>query len=294
MIVKLYRKYIPEKIRNKIYDVFLGSVLLFLRNSLKSIKCFAFYSFQLFLADNQKNNLRIFMGKHGIMHFPYEFALKYKKLPINCFYDEKKMYYILHQSKKLYFPSNYKKSDAIKVYRDLIMEQDILSPHRYIEDINRLKGKVVMDIGAAEGMFSLDVIDIVKHVYLFECDANWMKALNATFAPWKEKVTIIPKYISNKNDEMNITIDHFLKGKDKSNLFLKMDIEGYEQMALKGAANTLKESKDIDYAICTYHRKNDAEEIEKIFIDNHFESEFTEGFFYIDDEFRKTIIRRKL
>jgi hypothetical protein len=295
MIVKLYRKYISEKTRNSIYDAFLGSVLFFLRNFSQSMKFFAFYLFRLFLTDNEKNQLRIFMGKHGIMDFPYEFALKYRKFPINCFYDEpQKMYYVIHHDKKLYFPLNYKERDAIKVYRNLIIEQDILSPHRYIENPNRLTGKTIMDIGSAEGIFSLDAIDVANHIYLFECEDIWLKPLQLTFMPWKEKITIVPKYVSDINDEKHITIDHFLEGKDKSNLFLKMDIEGCEQAALRGAINTLRESKDIDYAICTYHYKNDAKEIEKIFIDNHFESEFTNGFFYLEKDFRKAIIRRNL
>jgi hypothetical protein len=149
-----------------------------------------------------------------------------------------------------------------------------------------------LDIGAAEGIFSLDTIEFAQHTYLFECDNDWMNALNATFAPWKDKVTIIPKYVSDRDDESNITIDTFLEGKDKTNLFLKMEIEGYEQAALQGAKNTLKEARDLDYAICTYHKENDAEEINRILLDNHFESEFTEGFFYLES-LRKAIIRRK-
>ncbi|MDR2087193.1 MAG: FkbM family methyltransferase [Dysgonamonadaceae bacterium] len=194
----------------------------------------------------------------------------------------------------MYFPSNYKKRDAVRIYRSLIMEQDILSPHRYIADINRLKGKTILDIGAAEGIFSLDAIDIARHAYLFECEEYWIKALNATFAPWKDKVTIVPKYVSDKNDGENITIDRFLEGKDKTSLFLKMDIEGYEQAALRGAEKTFKEAKDIDFSICTYHREEDAIEIGNYFKASHFETEYTEGFMYMGSSFRKAIIRRKL
>jgi hypothetical protein len=206
------------------------------------------------------------------------------------------MYYLLYEGKKLYYPQSFNKNtrDLVVNYRSLLIEQDIRSPHRYVEDYNRLSGKTILDVGAAEGIFSLKVIEKVNHVYLFECEENWIKALEVTFAPWHEKVTIIPKYVSDKNDPFNVTIDSFLEGKDKSNLFLKMDVEGYEQAVLRGSVNTLKETPDFDYSICTYHRKNDATEINTILSTYNFQSEYTEGFLYYEKDFRKAIIRKKL
>ncbi|GHT39486.1 hypothetical protein AGMMS49965_05630 [Bacteroidia bacterium] len=237
------------------------------------------------------------MGKHGLTFYPYKFMLEYKLSSIDCIYDHQQaMYYIVHKGKKLYFPKRNEVNNIRVLYRSLIIEQDIRSPHCYLNDLSRLAGKTVLDIGAAEGIFALEVVELVKHLYLFECDEHWLKALNATFAPWKEKVTIVEKYVSDVDDELNITIDRFLEEKDKRNLFLKMDIEGYEQAALKGAVNTLKEAHDLDYAICTYHRADDAEAIGKLFSDNHFESEFTDGFLYFAEHksFRKGMIRRKI
>ncbi|GHT55453.1 hypothetical protein AGMMS49982_21400 [Bacteroidia bacterium] len=233
------------------------------------------------------------MGKHGLTPYPYPFMLEYKKMPFAYVYDEPlEMRYVIYQGKKLYFPKECDKNFTLEViYKSLLIEQDPRSPHRYIANLNRLAGKTILDIGVAEGIFSLAVIEIITHAYLFECDEMWIKALNATFAPWKEKVTIVPKYVSDKDDENNITIDHFLEGKSKNNLFLKMDIEGYEQAALKGAANLLQTAKDVDYSITTYHRTNDAVEIDKMLSDYGFESEFTEGFLYFEKELRRAIIR---
>jgi hypothetical protein len=252
------------------------------------------YIFRKQLADTPENQLYAFMGKNGFSPYPYPFRLKYKKLPVDCFMDKQVgLHYVIHSGKRLYFPDNYSKTRATVSYRFLSMEQDIASPHRYLENRNRLAGKTLLDLGAAEGLFSLNVVEIIKHAYLFECEEYWMKALNATFAPWKDKVTIIPKYVSDKNDEENITIDRFLEGKDKTGLFLKMDIEGYEQAALKGAEKTLQEASDIDFSICTYHREEDAIEIAKRLKARHFETEYTEGFMYMGKNFRKAIIRRK-
>ncbi|MCL2652015.1 MAG: FkbM family methyltransferase, partial [Candidatus Azobacteroides sp.] len=222
------------------------------------------------------------------------FSLEYEKMPISCFFDEQlKMYYLIHPGKKLYFPKSYSEKEIILTYRCLLIEQDERSSHRYVKDINRLKGKILLDIGAAEALFSLTVIELVNHVYIFECDENWIEALTATFDPWKNKVTIIRKYVSDINDENNVTIDCFLEGKEKTNLFLKMDIEGYESAALKGASNTLKGAPDIDFAICTYHKKEDAKEIAKLFRSYNLEYEQTDGYLYYGNGLRKAILRRK-
>jgi hypothetical protein len=293
MIVKLYRKYISKAIRDRIYKAFLGDLLLFFRNLNEKMNCQCIFIFRKILPDTPENKLYAFMGKYRVSPFPYEFALKYKTLSIDCFWDDTcELYYVIHESKRLYFPFS-KQLSVESAYRQLIIEQDIMSPHRYVEDTNRLTGKTVLDIGAAEGIFSLSVIEKANHVYLFECDESWIKALNATFAPWPEKVTIIPMYVSDTNDEVNITIDHFLEGKSKNNLFLKMDIEGYEQAALKGAAKTLKEAPDIDFSICTYHRENDEAEIKSTRQSYHFDLEQTEGFLYYAGDFRRAIVRRK-
>jgi hypothetical protein len=237
------------------------------------------------------------MGKHGLMYFPYPFALEYKKMPIVCHFDDRfGLPYVVHSKRNLYFPKSYAYNDkkALEIlYKSLVVEQDISSPHRYVKDINRLKGKTLLDIGAAEAIFSLDAIELVSHVYIFECDDVWIEALNATFAPWKNKVTIVRKYVSDSNDENTITLDRFFEDKDKRNLFIKMDIEGYEQAALRGAANLLREAHDIDFSICTYHKKNDVVEIAGMLNSFGFEWEQTEGYFYFEKEFRKGIIRRK-
>jgi hypothetical protein len=84
MIVKLYRKYISENIRNKIYAAFLGMTLLHLRTFRENLKAKYAYLFRHFLPDTEQNRLYAFMGKHGLMFFPYPFALEYKKMKGHC------------------------------------------------------------------------------------------------------------------------------------------------------------------------------------------------------------------
>jgi hypothetical protein len=290
---------VPEDVRNRIYDAFLGAILKFLQNFGESFKAIYIYLFRHFLPDTEKNRLYAFMGRHGLMQFPYHFALNYKKMHVVRHVDTQyELPYVMHSGKRLYFQKSYIRRNKKRIeshYRLLVMEQDAHSAHRYVEDISRLEGKVLLDVGAAEAIFSLDVIELVSHIYIFECDDVWIEALNATFAPWKDKdkVTIVRKYVSDCNNENNITLDRFFEDKDKKNLFLKMDIEGYEQAALRGASNLLREAKDMDFSICTYHRKNDAIKIAGMLASYGFECEQTEGYIYFGKDFRKAIIRRK-
>jgi hypothetical protein len=139
----------------------------------------------------------------------------------------------------------------------------------------------------------LDTIEITKNVIIFECEEYWLKPLRATFAPWQHKVTFIEKYVGDKSERKFITIDDFLSDVSKNNLFLKMDIEGAERRALKGAEVTLKNSTAIQMSITTYHRRNDPEYIADIVSKNGFSYEFSDGFICWDKRLSKGIIRCK-
>ena len=70
---------------------------------------------------------------------------------------------------------------------------------------------VVANIGAAEGFFSLDVVERVRHVYLSESAPDWMKVLRATFLPYKDKIMIVTMFVGNRADDNFITLDEFFK-----------------------------------------------------------------------------------
>lgn len=113
--------------------------------------------------------------------------------------------------------------------------------------------------GCAEGNFSLlDIIDRVKHIYLFECDEEWIGALELTFADYRSRVTIVPKLVRNQADGTSVSIDAFMKkrGLDAVNL-IKMDVEGYEREKLLGGRDCISERKIKKLLICTYHRLGD-------------------------------------
>lgn len=80
------------------------------------------------------------------------------------------------------------RKEAVRTYRSLEEEQDLHSPHYYFFDgLTLSENSVVADIGVAEGNFGLKIVDRVKELYLFECDAGWIEALEATLSPGRIK-----------------------------------------------------------------------------------------------------------
>lgn len=148
--------------------------------------------------------------------------------------------------------------------------------HTLIED-----GDILLDIGTAEGLFSLTVADVCSHIYMVEPGGTFNQSLKKTFEAYTHKTTILNVAIGNEDGEIffnedsldgkvtegtvsnaqkiNINkIDTLLAGKKIT--YLKADIEGFEQEMLRGAAQTIKENKP-KIAITTYHTENDPKEI---------------------------------
>jgi hypothetical protein len=180
-------------------------------------------------------------------------------------------------------------------YNWLLVEQDSLSPHCYeTAEFHVSEGDVVIDAGAAEGNFALSVIEKVKKIYLFEVDKAWIAALEATFVPWKEKVVIVNKYISDNNKKNGIALDTFF-GNEKID-FIKADIEGAEPQLLTGASTLLSRQTPMKITLCTYHRHNDAEVLNRMLIEKGFHTEFSRGYmlFLYDKALAPPYLRKAL
>ncbi len=251
------------------------------------------------IIEEQKQVLN-YLKRNLIGVFPYNFTKKYKSNRFEVYKDKSNsLNYVVQDGKRLYFKRDIDEKTIRRCYTVLQIEQDIESPHRYLtEDFNVNSGDVVLDIGAAEGNFSISIIEKVEKIFLFEADAMWLEALEATFSPWKSKVEIINKFISNIDDEKNFSIDNFFKSNKKID-FIKMDVEGAELDVLKGCKKLLNEINSIKIAACTYHRQNDAKNINELLINSNFTTEFSNGYmiFYYDKleapYLRKALIRAK-
>ncbi len=261
MKVPIYEKLIPKSIR-----------LQWLKN--KIVK----YLGDRVLNDEQREVYE-YLQNHKLSVFPYNFPQKYISNDIFIETDpENGLYYTLWEGKKLYYKNGHQFNKAQVYFNSLLLEQDPLSPHRYLTDTFDVDiNDVIVDVGAAEGNFSLSVIEKVKQVYIFEVEKDWIKALEATFEPWKEKVKIVQKYVSDQDTNTSIRLDTFFNKNQKVN-FIKADVEGAEAQVINGASDLIKAQTNLKIAICTYHRQTDAEDLDKLLKNKGFENSFSDKY----------------
>lgn len=234
---------------------------------------------------------------HQVKLIPYEFMSEYDTYEAYLQYDEKiNMPYVMHGDRRMYFPSGWNEEGILSYYRTLLAEQDIRSPHCYQKEGFEVKqGDIVLDAGAAEGIFALNVLDKADKIYLVECDEMWLTCLKATFA--KEivsgKVILVEKYLSDTTDGSNITIDTIITGGMLN--YIKMDIEGYEKEALKGATATLQKTDDMRMAVCSYHCEEDEIRIKNFLSEMGYKTTNSDGYMcpdWMSESILKAQLRR--
>jgi hypothetical protein len=282
----IYRVLVPKPIRT-----------IILKKNLRE-RIISFYGS---LPDNQINDDQIeilkYLENNEIRIFPYTFHNNYSPDKIEVLYDkERKMRYVLQDGRRLYFKRRWKEKKIQQAYSDLMREQDINSPHRYVTDSFKAgSNDVVADIGAAEGNFSLSVIEEVKKVYLFEYDKEWIEALHATFAPWPEKVEIINKFVTDRNDDSHIRFDTFFESK-KDVTFLKIDVDGAEEVVLNSCKGMFRTKQPLKIALCTYHKNDDEKELTSALLEHGFSVTASKGYMinYYDKKMKAPYLRRGL
>lgn len=229
--------------------------------------------------------------------FPYDFAQEYYAKPVRIEQDaEVGLPFIDHDGKRLYWREGRKTKRIPRDYNALRAEQDPLSPHRYLTDSFEIApGDVLVDVGSAEGILSLDVIERAGHVYLFEADPIWTRALEATFKPWKDKVTIVPKFVGDRTDGDMIRLDDYF-GPDQRIDFLKLDVEGYEAQVMDGARELMTSGRVKRAAVCAYHHAEDEAKLSRILKEMGFNIEVSERYMllYRDADLAPPYLRRGL
>jgi len=302
IIKKIVRFILPEFIIQKLFHIFIGKkrmlklkekIINNLKNKDSSINIDD--NERLSIIDNLKK-LSLIFPYMGLV-FPYSFVEKYDPEDIDVFFDtESHMRYVLYEGEKLFFHKKMSVKEIKTYVNEILMSQDSESAHRYDDDSFCVEeGDIIADIGAAEGFWALSNVRKAKKVYLFECDKQWIAALRRTFEPWKEKVDIIPKFISDANSRDKVTLDEFYR-EDREINFIKADIEGAEIQLLKGGVNTLSNQNNLKLLLCTYHRENDAFELEQILKSYNFVTGFSKGFMIMiwDRDLSAPYLRRGL
>lgn len=228
---------------------------------------------------------------------PYAFTRDYHARNTKVEHDpELGLYYLDHDGKRLYWREGRKAKRIPRDYHALLAEQDRRSPHRYLtREFDIKEGDIVADVGSAEGILSLDVIERAGHVYLFEADPRWASALKATFHPWNNKVTIVPKYVGNETTDTMTRLDDYFPQGTKID-FLKLDVEGYEARVLDGARELLTSRCVSKTAVCAYHHAQDEEELGAKLRGLGFRTQVSDGYMllYKDKNLSPPYLRRGL
>lgn len=194
---------------------------------------------------------------------------------------------IRSKGRRLFFPAHTLQADALHAYHILIDREGLLgtgtlakSPHCYQDgDFKVEEGDVLLDVGCAEAVFTLDNIDKVSKAYLFECAPEWHKPLIQTFAPFSDKVVMVNKLVSDRTGRKSTTLLDAVGRErlDESRFFVKMDIEGSERLVIKGNADFFKAAR-VKLSCCVYHRQDDAQVIGAMLREMGYKTRFSDGY----------------
>lgn len=223
-------------------------------------------------------------------------------------YDkENGMSYVIHGDKRLYFSSDVSEVQAKYAYISYMSSEGLTgkgakerSPHQYqAEGFEVEEGDVLVDVGCAEALLAIDVVEKLERLYLIENEKKWVKPLRKTFEPYFDKTILINKAISDSDTGKTIRLETILSKEMDKTVFLKMDIEGGELKVLQDAEQYLSHTtQKLKIACCVYHRTSDAENIEALLRRCGFSVSYSEGYMltdFLDDtmlpSFRKGVIR---
>lgn len=264
---QLYRIIIPKYFRKRIQAKRMTSSI------------FHYYKNNPEAVTSEVEEVVNYLKSNPITVFPYAFQDHYHAEDIEVFDDDKTgLRYVLLDEKRLYFKKKWRKDKIKRAYNNLLKEQDTQSPHRYINDQFQFdEGNVLIDAGAAEGNFALSVVEKASKVILLESDMEWLEPLQATFAPWKDKVMIVNKFVGEIANSSQTSLDDIIVP-NQAGIFLKADVEGGELKLLKGATKLLSKQKPLKIAICTYHKANDKKELSDFLSKYNFDISFSKGF----------------
>jgi hypothetical protein len=119
------------------------------------------------------------------------------------------------------------------------------------------KAKYFFDIGASDGYYSLLFRKINKEgvIFMFEAQERFKEEISANFSLNKFPVNYhhFAKFASDKTDEHNIAIDSLFNERGE-NLLFKIDVDGAEEVVLRGMEKTVRENRCL-FVIETHSRE---------------------------------------
>lgn len=205
----------------------------------------------------------------------YMYKRKYQDVHIDVYYDVDYTPYVYINGFKMFLRRDFSKKRCVEYVRNLLIEQDMLSPHRYMLPN---ENSIVADCGAAEGIFVILNWKYIRFAYLFEGDAQWLSVLQKTFKDKLDKIKIVPYFISNKNEDGYITLDEYFSNKNVT--YVKADVEGNEKLLIEGGKDVLL-NKVSQAAICAYHKYDDEKYISNFYQKAKYDGDFSHSRGYI-------------
>ena len=212
---------------------------------------------------------------------PYEWVREYAARNVCVEKDESTgLWYVMVNNNRVFFPRKATPANVQQAVAIGQMEQDPRSPHRYVGDgFNAESGDVGVFIGASDGLFCLSLIDRLSKAYLFEPNADWHEPLHATFAPWGDKVEVVPLAVGSRNGGGQVSPRSFFRDHTPPN-YIQVDVDGLEQDVLNSARNLLRNSSKLRLSLCTYHKRLDFPVRPSVGDDGIYHRTFTRLLFY--------------
>lgn len=213
---------------------------------------------------------------------PYEWTKDYQPAKVLVERDSGNgLLFVKVKTHKVFFPRTLSLAEVQLAVSIGQMEQDEHSPHRYVGDGFTVdEGDVAVFIGASDGLFCLSLVERLSKAYLFEPNADWHEPLRATFAPWGNKVEVIPLAADSKDGEGRVKLDSFFKGRPQPN-YIQVDVDGVEREVLAGANSLLRDAGKLRLSLCTYHQRLDFPEFERLLGGLGYRIHHSPGFFLI-------------
>lgn len=192
--------------------------------------------------------------------------------------DDQYTYYAIKGFRSLF---SYPKTSSYHTFAQVISE-GFLKYHWHHYEIPQTDvqdGDIVVDCGCSEGFFAFKHVGHCRHIYCIEPLPEFNLALHKLFDQF-ENVTIIQSAASNamgqlylspasissncRQERMDdgdlcveaVTLDSLFAEKSIHIDYLKADLEGFEEMMIKGALETIKMSRPR-IVLTTYHRGQD-------------------------------------
>ncbi|MEM3630909.1 MAG: FkbM family methyltransferase [Nitrososphaerota archaeon] len=211
----------------------------------------------------------------------------------------RKMLKMKKEPKYIILEMNNKRINLLYNISIFLVIRQIFLDDQYDTHSSKIKGKVVIDVGANVGVFSIYTTIIgAKKVYAFEPVPETYNILKKNIKLNNLENLIIPinkglgekdenkiiyfnssgdigatlnfsklKYLKEKENKINVlvtTLDKFIKQNKIPRVdFIKMDVEGYEENVLLGAKETIKKWKPI-LSFSAYHLPTDKERLPQI------------------------------